>query len=133
MPDKATDREILTLHRYFISANRMKKHFEELTPTVSRDKLDSFIEPMIYMSFWYAGLFVVIEGWRELGLPDARIDNLLQSPNVDLLRRYRNGAFHFQREYFDARFLDFVKEPGTVQWVRELNENFGRWFLERPK
>ena len=132
MPDKVTGREILTLHRYFISANRMKKHFEELKPAVSQEKLDSFIEPMIYMSFWYAGLFVVIEGWRELGLTDSRIDNLLQSPNVELLRRYRNGAFHFQPEYFDARFIDFIKEPGTVQWVRELNENFGRWFLGRP-
>ncbi|HKA20671.1 MAG TPA: hypothetical protein VKN18_20480 [Blastocatellia bacterium] len=44
MPDKAAGRDILTLHRYFISANRMEKHFEELTPQVSRDKLDSFIE-----------------------------------------------------------------------------------------
>ena len=85
---------------------------------------------MIYMSFWYAALFVVIEGWRELGLTDTRIDILLQSPNVELLRRYRNGAFHFQREYFDVRFMDFVKEPDTVQWVRELNEKFWSLILD---
>lgn len=33
-----------------------------------------------YMSYWYAGLFVVVEGWRDLGLQDAEIDGLLESP-----------------------------------------------------
>jgi hypothetical protein len=50
------------------------------------------------MSYWYAALYVVIEGWRDLGLADATIDALLQSPNVDLLKRYRNGVFHFQKD-----------------------------------
>ena len=79
------------------------------------------------------GLYVVIEGWKELKLHDPVIDGLLTSPNVDLLRRYRNGVFHFQPEYMDKRFRGFVEE-GTepVAWVRELNKQFGRFFLEQP-
>ena len=31
----------------------------------------------MYMSYWYGGLFVVCEGWQELGLSDAKVDPLL--------------------------------------------------------
>lgn len=127
----------LTLHRYFIWANRMRTHFDALFPATASPALEPgsklFIEATLYMSYWYAGLYVVIEGWKELKLHDPVIDGLLTSPNVDLLRRYRNGVFHFQPEYMDKRFRGFVEE-GTepVAWVRELNEQFGRFFLEQP-
>lgn len=67
------------------------------------EKLDSLteIESFLYMSYWYGGLYVVIEGWQRLKLSDDIIDNLLISSNVQLLKRYRNGVFHFQKEYID--------------------------------
>jgi hypothetical protein len=123
-----------SLHRYFIWANRMRTHFDELLKNSSRGGREdgSDIEEWLYMAFWYGGLYVVIEGWQELGLHDERIDSLLQSPNVDLLRRYRNGVFHFQKKYHDDRFYEFLKSGKTaVVWVRELNRQFGRWFLEK--
>ena len=119
---------IITLHRYFIWANRMRTHFDEV---LSRGELDgkAEIESFLYMSYWYGGLYVVIEGWRELGLTDNAIDDLLQSRNVKLLQRYRNGVFHFQRKYHDQRFLDFMSQgEDEVTWVRTLNEQFGRFF-----
>jgi hypothetical protein len=71
------------------------------------------------MSYWYGGLYVVIEGWQELGLSDAVIDATLQSPNVHLLRRYRNGVFHFKKDYNDERFLAFMKDGNaSVSVVR---------------
>jgi hypothetical protein len=84
----------VTLHRYYIWANRMRTHFDEV---ISKGMLDgkAEIESFLYMSYWYGGLYVVIEGWRELKLTDNTIDILLQSPNVELLRRYRNAVFHF--------------------------------------
>lgn len=129
----ATGREILALHRYFIWANKMRTLFDESIvrrgiPNESR----VMIEP--YMFYWYAGLFVVIEGWRHLGMADETIDALLQSPNVDLLRRYRNGVFHFQQEYYDSRFLQFIADgTNCVEWIRTLNQEFGRYFLTREK
>ena len=53
---------------------------------------------------------MVIEGWQELGLADPAVDRLLMSPKVDLLRRYRDGVFHFQPDYFDSRFMDFIRQ-----------------------
>lgn len=74
----------------------------------------------------------MIEGWKELKLSDQAIDVLLQSGNVALLRRYRNGTFHFQKTYYDARFNDLItKGQNIVQWIRLLNSEFGRWFLSQ--
>jgi hypothetical protein len=122
-------RDILTLHRYFIWANRMRTHFDEmLSRDVPAEQMQ--IECLLYMSYWYGGLYVVIEGWRVLKLTDPTIDTLLRSPNVGLLRQYRNGTFHFQRKYFNDKFNDlFAKGTDTVAWVRNLNAEFGRYFL----
>jgi hypothetical protein len=123
--------EILTLHRYFIWADRMWTHFDEVLDS-GADALEGagFIESFLYMSYWYAGLYVVIEGWKELRLSDAAIDEILQSSNVELLRRYRNGVFHFQCNYNDKRFEEFMaRGDDAVTWVRRLNEQFGRFFL----
>ena len=83
------------------------------------------------MSYWYGGLYVVIEGWHELGLSDPTLDELVQSSNVALLKRYRNGVFHFQKQYFDQRFTDFMASQDSVPWVRKLNLAFGDYFLRK--
>jgi hypothetical protein len=124
-----------TLHRYFIWANRMRTHFDEELKKVEPNRdFGEYIEANMYMSLWYSQLYVVVEGWRELGLQDTNIDELLKSPNIELLRRYRNGVCHFQKDYFDDRFQEFISEgEKVVEWVRELNREFGRWFLEYLK
>jgi len=126
--------EILALHRYFIWANKMRTDFDALLERQTQGRIDQDdlkIESFLYMSYWYGGLYVVVEGWKELRLSDAVIDQLLKSSNVTLLKRYRNGVFHFQKQYYDNRFLEFIEEgKNSVEWVRNLNREFGRWFLE---
>jgi len=125
---------IFSLHRYFIWANKMRTDFDSILAQRSNgeyNKESLKIESNIYMSYWYGGLYVVIESWKTLKLSDPDIDELLLSPNVDLLRRYRNGVFHFQKDYYDKRFIDFIAEgENTVEWVRRLNTAFGKLFLE---
>ncbi len=128
------DQEKFTLHRYYIWANRMRAHYDEVldknkgTPSIDSEP---FIEAFMYMSIWYGLLFVVIEGWRDLKLIDSKIDMLLQSSNVDFLRLYRNSAFHFQPDYFNHKQMAFmVSKDNPVAWVRTLNKEFGRYFLD---
>jgi len=126
----ATNEELLSLHRYFIWANRMRTHFDELLATGEPPEGAQLIEARLYMSYWYAGLYVVIEGWRELHIADAAIDALLASPNVPLLKQYRHGTFHYQRKYDDKRFLKLIEDgKNVVAWVRDLNNELGRYFL----
>lgn len=83
------------------------------------------------MSFWYGSLYVLIEGWKDLQLSDPDIDRLLDSPNVDLIKRYRNGVFLFQKLYYDDRFIDFMtKGENCLSWVYSLREEFSRFFLD---
>ncbi len=118
--------ELLSLHRYYIWANRMRTHFDEILASGTSATGQGEIESVLYMSYWYGGLYVVVEGWKELGLTDAAVDRLLESPNVDLLRRYRNGVFHFQRQYNDQRFMEFITQgTDVVPWVRNLNQQLG--------
>ena len=134
------DHQIMALHRYYIWTTLMKKDFEGALlkgDHLPADGESPYIWPMkymatavgTYMSYWYGGLFVVCEGWQELGLTDPTVDALLAHSNLGLLKRYRNGAFHFQKDYFDARFEDFKAEQGTVEWVRNLSSALGTWFL----
>jgi hypothetical protein len=113
-------------------ANRMRELFDEALGR--RDKTDHdalwFADDVgIFMSYWYSGLYVVVEGWRALRLIDPEIDTLLKSPHVEDLRRYRHGVCHFQRKYLDERFIEIAQNPGAVSWVRDLNRSFGEFFL----
>ena len=129
--------EIITLHRYFIWADRMKIHFDRvlkgIKPIPINDELfkkEKGIETFLYMSLWYGMFYVLIEGWQELKLSDEKIDNLLKSENVELLRNYRNGVFHFQKEYYDKHFIKLMSEGKDIaNWIRDLRDEFSRWFL----
>jgi len=127
----------LSLHRYYIAANRMRVHFDEVMKEGKDNRKSHEVEARLYMSYWYAGLFVVVEGWEELQLEDPEIERLLKHENVELLKRFRNGVFHFQKKYDDARFMDLIQHgEDVVGWIRTLNLAFGRWFLDpsrRPK
>ncbi len=131
IPSDDVKRAVHTLHRYFIWANRLWIHLDDqLASNRQQGKRDE-IQTFLYMSYWYAALYVVVEGWKKLHLHDKAIDGLLSSPNVGLLRRYRNGVFHFHAEYYDQRFIQFISEgENTVEWVRTLSRQFGRFFLD---
>lgn len=90
-------------------------------------------DPGIFMSYWYGSLYVVIEGWKELEFSDPVIDLLLLDPKVKQLRLYRNGTFHFQKNYWDHRFKNFIAEEGAAVWVRKVTLELGRWFLDDRK
>ena len=116
-------RDKATLHRYFIWANRMREHLDETlkTKAISPNPAEN-IEVNLYMSLWYSQLYAVIEGWKELQCSDSTIEELLKSPNMDLLRRYRNGVCNFQKEHFDARFIEYMTEgQNSAAWIRTLN------------
>lgn len=131
--------ELITLSRYFIWADTMKRHFEETLRKSGSVDLNGprGIDVAMYMCLWYGCLYVVVEAWRELGLRDQEVDNLLTSPHVDLLRRYRNAVFHYQKEYWPERFMAFLREgEDSASWVRAVHNELQRYltdFLNAPK
>jgi hypothetical protein len=80
------------------------------------------------MYYWYGSLYVVVEGFRDLQLNDRIVEGFLGSRNVNVLRRCRNGAFHFKPTYFSARSLKPIETPDFLAWVRELMTAFRGYF-----
>lgn len=125
---------IITLHRYYIWANKMRVDFYGFLKNKDKiSKINFEIESVMYMSLWYGLLYVVIEGWQSLKLKDQIIDDSLKSKYTRLLKRYRNGVFHFQKKYNDERFEELCREKEAVEWITKLNKEFGRFFLEKLK
>jgi hypothetical protein len=66
-------------------------------------------------------MYVVVEGYGELGYHDAGVDGLLaQSDYLDSLRRFRNAVFHFQGEPISPKLTAFLDSVGSEQWTQDL-------------
>ncbi len=88
--------------------------------------------PGIYLLYSYSGIYLVIEGWKDLKLSDPKIDELLHSPFVDRLKRFRNATFHYQKEPISWKHLQFfgTEEEQTEKWLNNLYSELERFFRE---
>lgn len=151
----ARDREALfSLYRYFEWADDMRRLYHERlwssqlgelrragateeealarfrSDRQLREHLLATLYAFPYMSYYYGGMYVVIEAWGTPRFPyaDTEIDRLRRSPLVARLERHRNGAFHAHPEYFDGRLLEFVNDPDSERWLNDVHAAFARWF-----
>ncbi len=87
-----------------------------------------------WLSYWYGSLFVVVEAYEAINWRDRIVDDLLAHPGgyKGLLRRFRNGVFHFQRDSTDSRLLELLnKGEEHVLWVHALHHEFRRLLRDR--
>ncbi len=137
MDTKDTPKNIvqnLSLHKYFIHADKMKILFEQELRNIGSNEITfegSLTNHYLYLDLWYGMLYVVIEGWIDLKLENFRINKQLEDPILNELKRFRNGIFHFQNNYFDKRFIDFISNKNSVKWIRETHDEFSKWFLQK--
>src|SRR6266852_2411868 len=92
-PDETRLNNVGCLSRYFIWADKMgsvlillghyhkmRADFEALAQEQDLNNSIYVENCHIYISYWYSGLYVVIEGWRGLDLHEPNVDALLSSP-----------------------------------------------------
>lgn len=88
-------------------------------------------ERLAVCSYWAASLYVVIEGWEEAKFKDPVIDALLAAPNhKDVLRRLRNGTFHYQPTLTSSKLGDFLSSSDCLLWLHTLHTEFCRWLRD---
>jgi hypothetical protein len=129
---------VFTLHRYFTWSTILKGHFEDVLAGL-RDRGEAFsmntdegLRALAYMSYWYASLWVVVEGWQKLGLHDDEVDRLLASPLTEKLHLFRHWVLHYHETYFNDPLTEpLIGNADAVEWVRSLSSALGRSFLER--
>jgi len=131
--------EIITLYRYFAYAAHMRSLFrrevnQDWLNMISADSsgvlLFLYSAPGVYLLYSYSGIYLVIEGWKDLGLRDPEIDKLLDCPLVDRLRLFRNATFHYQKETLSWKHFQFfgTEEEQTEKWLNGLYSAFERFF-----
>jgi hypothetical protein len=76
----------------------------------------------------------VIEGWERAKFNDPIIDALLSLRNhKDLLRKLRNGTFHYQPEIISPKMTEFLRSSDAATallWLHFLHEEFCRWLRD---
>lgn len=131
---KEFDEKLLAWFRYLFWADINYKRFEQLLEaSVKPEEMPTNLF-IAFSSQWYGTLYVVVEGWEELKLEDKIISKLLnEHQNLkDLLRRYRNGIFHYQPKLLDNRFTGFSKAKDNSQlWIELLHRQFVRFFSDQ--
>lgn len=125
---------VLALHKYFLNADFVRDVFmRRMNREQSPAEVDfaTSMDDSIALSLWYATVYVVIEGWREAGISDSEVDELLGDDRVDDLRRFRNQIFHYQREYDNPKLLEFLRTGDAdaqeaTTWIRRTHAALGR-------
>ena len=99
----------------------------------------TFGQSRVLMLQFYDALWVAVEGWEHCPLADETVDDLLTDPafedNVGLLRRFRNGVYHYQADLLNERLLGFLREgEHAITWAFLLHSEFKRvvWEVAHP-
>lgn len=125
--------KVVSLYRYFAWCAEMRQHYREVgkqvSPTPSFFENENAGRAFMYLSYWYAGLYVVCEGWEKLKLSDPEIDPLLKSPHLEFLNLFRHGVYHYQPDYFDGKLMGaLLRGKDFDEWAESLMLVFARYF-----
>ncbi len=134
---ESPDIRLVALHKHWVTADAVNQ-FVGSPVSTGADGLPAELVAIgqahsmfLRLSVWYALLYVVVEGYRDLKLRDDEIDALLQEADfADSLRRFRNAVFHYQEDPLSAKLLDFLTAPRSEEWVQALKRAFDRFFAK---
>lgn len=87
------------------------------------------------VSHWLAAEYVVLEGWRELGVKGGPVSTLLNlyPEHQETLRRCRNAVYHYQNQLLDPRIVKCIQnEDEELTWAAALHEEFQRFLAAYP-
>jgi hypothetical protein len=117
--------------RYLYWADLMQRDWDKFMKEKGADAKKAIPEWLGISCYWAASLYVVIEGWETAKFKDPIIDALLRVSNYkDVLRKLRNGTFHYQPELIAPKASAFLRSPNGVLWLYFLHEEFCRWLRD---
>ncbi|EPF7653732.1 hypothetical protein ACXLRA_004229 [Vibrio vulnificus] len=129
------DKKLVSLHKHWLAADAIQQvvaiHIDdshELAGDLLRfAKYHSMFQRL---SVWYALIYVVVEGYKELQYVDTKIDRLLSRDDlVNNLRLFRNATFHYQKAPVSEKVLKFLTLEEGQAWVHELHVSFEEFFI----
>ncbi|QRN97569.1 hypothetical protein JRI60_00290 [Archangium violaceum] len=100
------------------------------TPDQQAVSAGEFLTGFQLMEVFYGLIFVVAEGIQAVRPEDPELASFFASPNMGLLKRYRNAIFHAQSEVISPKLHDFLTAEDTEKWIGALWRALNRWFSD---
>lgn len=105
----------------------LEAHDAELSQTTLRRAESRLV-------IFYSLVYVLIEGMRECGINDERVEELLVSPYFVKLRKLRNSTFFFQPAATPVdRHQEFLGTGEGATWMIEVWRELNRWFADNVR
>src|SRR6266571_1991294 len=135
MPDirniTANSELLFSWGRYLYWADLMYGDWDKFMTEKGADTKTAKPEWLGVSCYWGASLYVVIEGWETAKFKDPIVDALLGvSDYKDVLRKLRNGTFHYQAKLLSPKVTEFFRSPNVTLWLYFLHEEFCRWLRD---
>jgi hypothetical protein len=129
--DRRADPIWLLYVLYFVPCEIMYQHHLRLKPHFlsgdDKTREAAGQEFFAFTNFWFASLYVVAEGWRELKVPAPEITQIIEK-HIDSLRLFRNAVYHFQRgDQKHAQFFDVDK----FNWAQNIHVALRLYFAAK--
>lgn len=135
--------KLAALHRHWVMADAVRVvlaqsacSHEQQEETVKKFGIEyqAFGEAasmMFRVQIWYALLYVVVEGYTEIGRKHEALEELLAKEEyVNLLRRFRNAVFHYQSDPVTEKLVAFLEKEDSELWIHNLNAALQTFLLE---
>lgn len=117
--------------RYLYWAELKQRDWDRFMTEKGEGATEAIPEWLGVSCYWAASLYVVIEGWETAKFQDPIIEALLKLSNYkDILKRLRNGTFHYQPELIAPKTNAFLSSPEGTLWLYFLHEEFCRWLRD---
>lgn len=131
MPIPTPLQRVMTLHRYFITADLARQmHDKHLHENPGMDfESSQFLDYFALAGWWYSALWVTLDGWDQLGIPDDEIDAAKSHALYRKLKNFRDATMHYRPDYFDWKLRGFVADPDSVAWIRATHDLMGEALL----
>jgi hypothetical protein len=130
---------LASLYKHFVAADAVREFVFVKLPTDGATKgvdpvlleMGQTFSSMLRLQVFYALLYVVVEGYKELQCNDPDVDQLLSNTDyVEAFRRFRNANFHYQEDPFSPKLVDFLHAAGSEDWSRALFAALQGFFLK---
>ena len=126
--------ELVSLHKHWLNADSLAKVVDMKIGNTDElpEELAEFAEmfsSFARLSVLYGLVYVVIEGYKELGCSHDKVDELLAKEDfVDALRLFRNSTFHYQKKAVPDKLMKFLNLAESEVWIRKLHHSFKIFF-----
>jgi hypothetical protein len=118
---------VLALAEYWLSAEHKRLLTHPTKDKWARARRRHWHEFRTYHSYWLSALYVVVEGFEELGLDKKNVPEVT-SEHATRLKLFRNGSFHFQKNTKKQMQFFELGDFDALDWAERLHAQLHAFF-----